>query len=127
MGKKLDFKFTQFIKINTVIYTKFQNTIPIVDLKQIDSYFSSNDAFIQELQFLVCSHGKPCSSSHTAREDHFCRGKKEVGRNLVTKESIVFSLTKSLPGKMSFFFPLDSAILVKGVRSPPSGLLTLFN
>ena len=45
----------------------------------------------RELQFGVCNHGEPSTSSCTAREgEHFHRDEKEVGRVLVNKEFMAF-------------------------------------
>ena len=81
-----------------------------------------------ELQFEVCNHGKPHASPRTAREECFHGEKKEFGEGYRKRTVHGFSLAESWPGKKRLLSSSCRAPLSpKGMRAPPSGLLTLFN
>ena len=73
----------------------------------------------KELQFRASNHGEPCASQGTAREGElFYRGKKEVGRAIVNKESMAFHWLRGCQERRGVFFLVGSAILTGHERSP---------
>ena len=74
----------------------------------------------RELQFGVCNHGKPCASSHRAREGElFYRGGKAVGRAVINKSLWLFIewvLARKEEGSFSF---LSASTIVTVRESSP--------
>ena len=80
----------------------------------------------RELQLRVCSHGEPRESPRKAREEHFYREEKEVGRAIVNKESMTFHWLRACQERRGIFL-LPVGLCYGHMRAPSSGLLTLFN
>ena len=77
----------------------------------------------------LTSSGEPHTSHHMERErEHFHRGEKEAGRDLINKFLPWCFIAESLPGKKRCLFSSYWALLLsQGGRASPSGLLTPLN
>lgn len=93
--------------------------IVLVDLKQTNcQLFVQQNGFSRELHFGICNHGEPhASPQKNWRRELFCRGEKEVGRDVHKQSPWLFTGWVE-PGKESFFFPLDSAVEAGHENSP---------
>ena len=113
------------------VFSSSQTGDQSADLKQIDSQIFPQQWGIYAGSAENCNSGSAtwqdtCVFPQGKGRSTLYRGKEEVQRALVNKESVV-SLAESLPGKKMSLSSPSWALLSQHMRAPPSAFLTLFS